>query len=192
MSTIKFKYIDRLTGVSPVNSPISNGDTVDQALNKLQGQAGTNSTVQKLEIAKATILQGSRKRLNFIDGANVTIVVADDNVNDKVNITISAASGSSGNSGQAVLDFSVLPLDNIARFSVTGQAWVTATSIIRATLRPLATASHSEDEHLMMNSFISINIPRSSLIVGGGFDIVAICHDNSILTGTFNVDWWGT
>ena len=190
MSTIKFKYIDRLTGVSPVNSPISNGDQVDVALNKLQGQAAPNSTVQKLELAKAAILQGSRKRLNFIDGANVTVTVTDDAVNDRVNVTVAANVAS--NSGQAILDFGVSPLDNIAKLTVTGQAWVTATSIIRATLRPAATASHSEDEHLMMDEFISISVPRSSIVVGVGFDIVASCHNRSILTGTFNVDWWGT
>lgn len=37
----------------------------------------------------------TRKRLNLIEGSNVTLTVADDSVNDEIDITIAAASGGS-------------------------------------------------------------------------------------------------
>lgn len=38
----------------------------------------------------------TRKRLNLIEGSNVTLTVADDAVNDEVDITIAAAAGGAG------------------------------------------------------------------------------------------------
>jgi len=49
-------------------------------------------------IRKAGTLIGKRKTLNFIEGSNVTLTVADDSANDRVNITI-ASSGGGGGSG---------------------------------------------------------------------------------------------
>jgi len=41
---------------------------------------------------------GSRRRLNFIQGANVTLTVADDAANEEVDITVAAAGGGGGGS----------------------------------------------------------------------------------------------
>jgi hypothetical protein len=49
-------------------------------------------------IRKAGTLIGKRKTLNFIEGSNVTLTVADDSANDKIDITI-ASSGVGGGSG---------------------------------------------------------------------------------------------
>lgn len=47
-------------------------------------------------IRKAGTLIGKRKSLNFIEGSNVTLTVADDSANDRVNITIASSGGGGG------------------------------------------------------------------------------------------------
>ncbi len=46
-------------------------------------------------IRKAGTLIGVRRTLNLIEGSNVTLTIADDSVNDRVNVTIAASGGSS-------------------------------------------------------------------------------------------------
>lgn len=55
-----------------------------------------DSTTQKVELATAGTLRGTRKRLNFVAGSNVTINAADDSTNNKVDITIAATGGGGG------------------------------------------------------------------------------------------------
>jgi len=47
-------------------------------------------------IRKAGTLIGKRKTLNFIEGSNVTLTVADDSANDKIDITIASTGGGGG------------------------------------------------------------------------------------------------
>jgi len=56
-------------------------------------------------IRKAGTLIGVRRTLNLIEGTNVTLTIADDSVNDRVNVTIAASGGGSlptqtGNNGK--------------------------------------------------------------------------------------------
>ena len=53
-------------------------------------------------IRKAGTLIGVRRTLNLIEGTNVTLTIADDSVNDRVNVTI-AASGGSGSAPDLVI-----------------------------------------------------------------------------------------
>ena len=46
-------------------------------------------------IQKAGTAIGTRRALNLIEGANVTLTVVDDAGNDRVNVTVAAASGAS-------------------------------------------------------------------------------------------------
>jgi hypothetical protein len=57
------------------------------AINTLIAAAG------KLTVKKAGAAIGTRTSLNFIQGTNVTLGVADDAANDKVDVTITAAGG---------------------------------------------------------------------------------------------------
>lgn len=50
-------------------------------------------------IRKAGTLIGRRRTINFIEGSNVTLTVADDAVNDRVNVTIASAGGSGSPGG---------------------------------------------------------------------------------------------
>lgn len=75
------------------DSTISGGGnlTVDRTLHVVD-----NTNVQKHEVAKAGTLVGTRKRINFIDGANTTVTVADNGGSDRVDVTIASAATPSG------------------------------------------------------------------------------------------------
>jgi hypothetical protein len=51
-------------------------------------------------IKKAGTLVGVRRKLNFIEGSNVTLTIADDSINDEIDITINASGGSGGGLAQ--------------------------------------------------------------------------------------------
>ncbi len=51
-----------------------------------------DTTLQKIEIAKGGTLSGTRKRINFIEGSNITITAADDSGGNEVDVTIAAVS----------------------------------------------------------------------------------------------------
>lgn len=53
-----------------------------------------NTSTQKVEVVKNSgAVVGTRKQLNFIEGTNVTLTIADDGVNDQVDITVAASGG---------------------------------------------------------------------------------------------------
>lgn len=65
-------------------------DPGDNSNQQVYAVINDNSTVQKFEVAKATVLVGTRKRINFEEGANITITATDDPGDDSVNVTIEA------------------------------------------------------------------------------------------------------
>ena len=52
--------------------------------------------VEGVKVAKNGTLVGEQPEINFIEGANITITAINDTVNDKVDVTIAAAGGGSG------------------------------------------------------------------------------------------------
>ena len=52
----------------------------------------SDSTTQKVEVASAGTLQGTRKQINFIAGTNATLNVADNSGSNRVDVTINATS----------------------------------------------------------------------------------------------------
>lgn len=63
---------------------------------QVYGVVQDGSSIQKLEVAKAGSLVGVHKQINFIEGANITLTVDDNSVDDRVDVTIEATgSGSS-------------------------------------------------------------------------------------------------
>ncbi|HEX4662468.1 MAG TPA: hypothetical protein VH144_02545, partial [Candidatus Saccharimonadales bacterium] len=76
-----------LTNTSTVNL------TYNDAGNAITADVNTNTSTQKVEVAKAGTLTGTRKRVNLIEGSNVTITTADNAGSDRVDVTIAAASG---------------------------------------------------------------------------------------------------
>lgn len=68
----------------------------------LSGNVDANARVAVRKNSGANV--GTRRRLNFIEGANVTLTVADDAANEEVQVTIAAAGGGGGGSGKRIQD----------------------------------------------------------------------------------------
>lgn len=79
-----------LTAVSPITG---GGDlSADRSFGFNQGVAlGNNARVAVSKNSGATV--GTRREINFIEGANITLTVADDAGNEEVDVTIDAATG---------------------------------------------------------------------------------------------------
>ena len=55
-----------------------------------------NTSTQKIISYSEGSIVGTRKGINFVSGANTTITITDDSVNDRVNVTIDSAGGGGG------------------------------------------------------------------------------------------------
>jgi len=126
-------------------------------------------------IARVTIRKnsgadvGSRRRMNLIEGSNITLTVTDDAGSEEVDVTIAAAAGGSGNFGTAVIDFGTFPGKSDASIAVTGQAAILSTSKVNAWLRPEATADHTDTEHMVE----TLKVFTADILAGTGFTIYA-------------------
>ncbi len=102
------EILDGTIITADLSDSVISGNKV-QANSVLNGHLGLASisgnviaaNVLRIEVAKGGALVGNRKRLNFIEGSNVTLTVDDDSPNDEVDITI--ASTGSTSSGTTVL-----------------------------------------------------------------------------------------
>jgi len=70
-------------------------------------------------------------------------------------------------SGVTLLDFGAFPGVSDASIAVTGQGGIVAGSLVEAWLRPVDTADHSADEHMLE----SIKVFAHSIVAGTGFTI---------------------
>jgi hypothetical protein len=140
-----------------------------------------------------------RTNINFV-GAGVT---ASDS-GGKTIVTIPGGAGS-GATGTTTVNFGVFPGSSDTSVTITGQASIVSGSIVRAWIRPEATADHSVDEHLLEE----IKIVAGNIVAATGFTIYAFCDNktqciptaqargqsnlqncnNNKLTGSFTVQW---
>lgn len=97
-------------------------------------------------------------------------------------------------SGTATLDFGAFPGASDTSVAVTGQTGIVSGSIVGAWLRPVATADHSADEHLVE----TIRIEAGNIVAGTGFTIYGFNSSQLIespsgtgtrLYGTWTVAW---
>ena len=72
-----------------------------------------------------------------------------------------------GAQGIATLDFGAFPGQSDASLVVTGQAAIVAGSLVEAWLRPVATADHTEDEHMVE----TLKVVAAAIVAGTGFTI---------------------
>jgi hypothetical protein len=87
-STVASKA-DKSTTISPGTGLSGGGDlSANRTLTVTD-----DTTIQKIDVAKGGTLAGTRKRLNLIEGSNVTITAADNSGSNQVDVTIAAASG---------------------------------------------------------------------------------------------------
>ena len=90
-NTIDFKYTDATPTIeADVKYQNSTTTTISDDLNGLKVDVEDNTSIQKVEIAKAGTLTGSRKRVNLIEGSNITITTTDNAVDDRVDLTITS------------------------------------------------------------------------------------------------------
>ena len=75
--------------------------------------------------------------------------------------------------GIATLDFGALPGKQDASVAVTGQAGIVSGSLVGAWIRPVATADHLADEHLVEG----LRIYAADIVAGTGFTIYGF-HDH--------------
>lgn len=69
--------------------------------------------------------------------------------------------------GTATLDFGAFPGVSDTSVAVTGQAAIVAGSLVEAWIRPVATADHTADEHMLEN----IKVVAGNIAAGTGFTI---------------------
>jgi len=89
--------------------------------------------------------------------------------------TGAAGAGGAGNAGTATLDFGAWPGKTDASVAVTGQGAIVAGSVARAWIRPVATAEHSADEHILAQG--SLGIVAGNIVAGTGFTIYGVCTE---------------
>ena len=99
----------------------------------------------------------------------------------------------STNIGTAVLDFGAFPGASDASVVVTGQTGILSTSVVNAFIRPVATADHTADEHLVE----TLQVRAGNIVVGTGFTIYGF-NSNQIndskgngtrLSGQWTISW---
>lgn len=91
--------------------------------------------------------------------------------------------------GTATLDFGAFPGKSDASVDVTGQGGIVAGSLVEAWIRPVATADHSADEHMLE----TLNVFAANIVAATGFTIYGFNtsetneplerHDNNPLVG---------
>ncbi len=72
-----------------------------------------------------------------------------------------------GSTGTATLDFGAFPGQSDASVVITGQAAIVAGSLVEAWIRPVATADHSDTEHMVE----TIKVCAALIVAGTGFTI---------------------
>jgi hypothetical protein len=146
-----------------------------------------NTSTQKIDVAKnsgATV--GTRKQLNFVEGANITLTIADDAINDQVDITIEASGGGASNAGQVLVDFGATETDIVQ--TTIAAAWVTPASIILCNAAAVDTADHTADEVAVEK----IQAYSTNLVNGVSFDIIASSASDSGTTwGKYYINYSG-
>ncbi len=58
-----------------------------------------DTTTQRLEFAKAGTLQGTRKRLNMVEGGNISLTFTDDSIGNKMDISLAVPDAAAGTKG---------------------------------------------------------------------------------------------
>lgn len=69
--------------------------------------------------------------------------------------------------GTATLDFGAFPGSSHATVAVTGQGAIVAGSLVEAWIRPVATADHTADEHMVE----TLKVIAADIVAGVGFTI---------------------
>ena len=89
-----------------------------------------------------------------------------------------------GATGTATLNFGAFPGSHSASVAVTGQTGIVSGSLVEAWIRPVATADHTADEHIVA-PFGIFGVIAADIVAGTGFTI----HGVSLEQGEPGGDW---
>lgn len=70
-------------------------------MSQISGGAVSSGGAGTIEVARNGTLVSTRPRINFIQGANVTLTVTDDPGDDEVDVTIASSGGGGGGTGNS-------------------------------------------------------------------------------------------
>lgn len=94
--------------------------------------------------------------------------------------------------GTATIDFGAFPGTADTSLAITGQAAIVSGSLVEAWLRPVATADHSVDEHMVD----AMNVFAANIVAGTGFTIYAFdagpatpMNEGHLRYGTWTIAW---
>lgn len=94
-----------------------------------------------------------------------------------------------GAQGTATLDFGAFPGSSFASVNVTGQAGIVSGSLVEAWLRPVDTADHRADEHMLE----TIQVFAANIVAATGFTIYGVdsgqVAKTGMLYGLWSVAW---
>lgn len=87
--------------------------------------------------------------------------------------------------GTTTINFGAFPGATDTSKVITGQAGITAGSLVEAWIFPAATAEHTSDEHWVEK----IQVTAGNVVAGVGFTIYGLTLDRYRLYGNYNVAW---
>lgn len=90
-----------------------------------------------------------------------------------------------GASGTTTIDFGAFPGKSDASVAVVGQAGIVAGSLVEAWPRPVDTADHKADEHLLHQ----IEVTAGNIVAGTGFTIYGVSNDKTRSYGVWQLAW---
>ena len=155
---------------------VDNSKLATMIVNRIKGRiTGLSGDPEDLTTAQVTSMldlftSGARGLVPASGGGTTNFLRADGT------FATPPGGGGGANVGTATVDFGAFPGSSHATVVVTGQAGIVAGSVVQAWIRPVATADHSADEHMLE----TIRVHASSIVAGTGFTI------NAFNAGTIN------
>ena len=87
--------------------------------------------------------------------------------------------------GSTTIDFGTFPGNSYASVAITGQTNITAGTIVDTWVRPVATADHLADEHIVDPP----TVIAADIIAGTGFTIHGFSNNALLHHGLYTVAW---
>lgn len=141
----------------------------EAAMAVLWSQITGNPTEYPVAVSRnSAAAVGQRATLNFIEGTNVTLVVADDGPGDEIDITINAAGGTELNDLTAAVVWASIPDVNVPETAVTQHEAALAILWSQVTGAP-AFLEDITGESLNDLSDVAISLPADNEVLGFNF-----------------------
>jgi hypothetical protein len=143
-----------------------------------------NTTVQKIAVRKNTTGSdiGTRRRINFIEGSNISITVADNSTDDEINVTIDGDGGAVSFGSEGQIPFINATTDDL---SYSGQfKWTDSNGSFLASKGLTVASNNLESSFIQVqNSTITCDF-RWSAIFGDVHNLTNGACNNTLIAGT--------